>query len=75
MTPDERRALAEQLTTNPLWGEVMDQIEATGIERMVAASTDTARMEAQAYVRATRAFRADCEAALRSPPPRKGAPC
>lgn len=74
MTPDERRHLAEQLMANPLWAVLMDGIERDGIERMISAATDTARMEAQAYVRAARTFRSDCEDMARNTRPRKGAP-
>lgn len=75
MTKEERRSLAEQLKANPLFDILMAEIEANALERMILASTDQARLETQAYVRATRAFRQDCEALLRNNPPRKGAPC
>lgn len=74
MTHEERKRLAEQLTANPLFAVLMAEIEQNAIERMISAQTDQARMEAQAYVRATRAFRQDCEAQLRNTRPRKGAP-
>lgn len=75
MTREERKHLAEQLKANPLWDILMAEIETDAIERMISASTDLDRMEAQAFVRAARAFRANCEAALRNTQPRKGAPC
>lgn len=74
MTPENRKALAEQLASNPLFPALMAELEQDAVERMIAAQTDTARMEAQAYVRATRAFRANCEAELRNTGKRKGAP-
>lgn len=57
MTPQQRKALAEQLAANPLMGAVLREIEASAIERLIYAKTDTDRIEAQAGVRAARAFR------------------
>lgn len=74
MTPTERKNLADQIATNPIYNVLMDEIEQSAVERMISAQTDTARLEAQAYVRATRAFREDCDAMLRNYQERKGAP-
>lgn len=74
MTPFERKSLAEQLEANPLYGLLMNEIEADAIERMVSARTDTDRMEAQAYVRAVRTFRQDCADNLHNTQPGRGAP-
>lgn len=74
MNSEERRRLAQQLEANPLYDILMDEIEQNAIERMVSAQTDMERMEAQAYVRATRSFREDCEAMARNTQDRKGAP-
>lgn len=74
MTRDERKRLAQQLSTNPLYDILMDEIEQDAIERMISAKTDLARMEAQAYVKATRTFRQDCDALLHNTQTRKGAP-
>lgn len=74
MTPEELKSLAEQLTANPLWGILMDDLEKNAVSRMYAAKDDIQRLEAQAYARAAQAFRADCEAKLRNTQARKGAP-
>lgn len=74
MKAEERKALAEQILGNPLFNVLMDELEHDAVERMVAAPTDLARMEAQAYVRAARSFRANCEAQLRNTGSRKAAP-
>lgn len=71
MTPDERRSLAEQITTNPLYAEVLDTMERSAVERLIYAKTDTA--EAQLRVQAIRAFRQDLDECLNTQP-RKGAP-
>lgn len=71
MTPDERRSLAEQITTNPLFTAVMDEMEKDAIERLVYAKEDTAT--AQLRVQAVRRFRSDLAATLGTPT-RKAAP-
>ena len=73
MTPSERASLAEQLMANPLWAVLMAEQESIAIERLIAASTEQARLECQLRVQAVRSFRQDCEAALRNTPPQKGA--
>lgn len=75
MNAEDRKALAEQLVSNPLWARLLDELERDGIEVLISATTDTARMEAQAYVRAARSFRANCESQLRNTGARKAAPC
>lgn len=74
MTPDERRHLAEQLKANPLYDEILSGIERDAIEALVYARTEDDRIAAQWRVRSARAFREDCEAALRNNQPRKPAP-
>lgn len=71
MTPDERKALAEQILTNPLFTAVLDDMERSAIERMIYAKDDTA--ECQLRIQAMRTFRADLTAMLDTRP-RKGAP-
>lgn len=75
MPPDQRKRLAEQLTANPLYEILMAELETDAIERMISANTDQERLETQAYIRATRAFRGNCAAMMRNTPPKKGAPC
>lgn len=72
MTPEERKSLAEQITSNPLYDIILGEIESSAIEALVYAKTEDERIAAQWRVRSARAFRADCEAALRSTPKRKG---
>lgn len=71
MTPEDRKSLAEQITTNPLYSETLDRMEASAIERLIYAKDNT--LEAQLRVRAVRTFRADLEEALNTRPA-KGAP-
>lgn len=73
MTPSERASLAEQLMANPLWAVLMAEQESIAIERLIAASTEQARLECQLRVQAVRSFRQDCEASLRNTQPMKGA--
>lgn len=73
MTPDERRSLAQQITTNPLWVELVENLEASAIEQMVYADTDETRASAAMRVLAIRSLRADLDEAL-STRERKGAP-
>ena len=76
MDADERRHLAEQLLTNPLFDVVMDELEQNAINRCINAPMidDELRGAAAAETRAIRAFRSNCEALLRNNQPRKGAP-
>lgn len=76
MRPDERKALAQQIVSNPLTDIILDAIERDAIERGVFApmTDDEARAAAMAEVRAIRAFRQNLAAALRDTPTRKGAP-
>ena len=72
LTTDERKSLAEQITTNPLYAEVLDGMEVSAIEQLVhAAPENTAR--AQERVLAIRNLRQDLEQAL-STPTRRSAP-
>ena len=73
MTPSERASLAEQILTNPLFGEVFDGLEHAAIEAMIYAKDDETRFRSSLRVREIRSFRQDCEAALRNTPPQKGA--
>lgn len=74
MNKEERKRLADQLQANPIYDILMVEMETGAIERMISAKTDTARMEAQAYVRAVRSFREDCDNLIRNTRPKKGAP-
>lgn len=74
MTPDERRRLAETILHNPLFAEVMDQLEQRAIETLIYAATEDARIAAQAGVLAARGFRADLQASLADTRRGKGAP-
>lgn len=74
MTPSDRAALAEQILANPLFAQIMSDLEATAIERLISANTHETRHEAQLRVHAVRSFRSDCEGHLRSNRERKAAP-
>lgn len=74
MTDEEKASLAEQITTNPLFAVLMDELQQNAVSRMYAAQDDMARLSAQAYARAAQSFRTDCEAWLRNTRERKAAP-
>ena len=64
MTPDERKNLAEQITTNPLFNEILDQLEQSAIDRLIAAPDDQTRLTAQLRVQETRALRSELDECL-----------
>lgn len=64
MTPDERRSLAEQITSNPLFKDILDGLERSAIERLISAEDDDTRLTAQLRVQETRALRAELDACL-----------
>jgi len=74
MTPEERKSLAEQITSNPLYSVIMVDLEKRAVEQMIYAKTDIERHECQLRIQAVRSFRSDCEASLRSTRERKAAP-
>lgn len=74
VTPEERRTLAEQLDANPLWHEILENMERQAVEGLIYASTEQSRVEAQWRVQSVRTFRTDCQAALDNNRKRKGAP-
>ncbi|WP_434286293.1 hypothetical protein [Celeribacter sp. SCSIO 80788] len=73
MTPQERKSLAEQINSNPLFHDILDGIEKSAVEMLIYAETEKDRIEAQERVRAARSFRSDLRSAV-STPERKGAP-
>lgn len=73
MTPRERKSLAEQITTNPLFNEIMTGLETSAIEQLISAKDDETRLTAQLRVKAIRALRAELDECL-TIRERKGAP-
>lgn len=73
MTPQERKSLAEQLIGNPLYHAVFADLEKAATEAMIYTTDDTERLRLAMRVQTIRAFRQDCEAALRNTQPQKGA--
>jgi hypothetical protein len=71
MTDKDRMSLAEQMLANPLFSVIMNELEASAIERMVYAANDLARHECQLRIQAVRSFRSDCKDLLRSNRERK----
>ena len=63
MTPAERKSLAEQITANPLFNELLGEIEQGAIEALIYANEEH-RLEAQLRVQAIRTLRADLTEAL-----------
>jgi hypothetical protein len=72
MTPRERKALAEQITANPLFTDILNGMEQSAIEALIYAADDT-RQAAQMRVQAIRTFRQDLSASLNTHEP-KAAP-
>lgn len=65
MTPQERKALAESLVANPLFGATLDKMQADATAALIhAAKTEQARLEAQIKVRAIIEFRDEIKALL-----------
>jgi hypothetical protein len=73
VTPQERKSLAEQITTNPLFTEILGSMETNAIEALVSAQTDEHRLTRQLKVQAIREFRADLGECLNTRTP-KSAP-
>lgn len=73
MTPRERKSLAEQIVSNPLFAEILDGMESGAIEALINAQTDEHRHARQLRVQAIRAFRSDLAEALDTRDP-KSAP-
>ncbi len=72
MTPNERKALAEQITANPLFTAILDDMERGAIEALIYAD-DQSRLVRQLRVQAIRSFRQDLAEALNTREP-KAAP-
>lgn len=64
MTPQERKSLAEQINANPITHIILAEIEQNAVERLIYATTEIERVEAQAGVRAARSFRDAVEIAI-----------
>ena len=73
MTPQERKSLAEQITANPLFRTILDEMETGAIEALVSAQTDEHRLTRQLRVQAIREFRSGLVEALSTRTP-KSAP-
>lgn len=70
LSEQERKALAESMLANPLYGEIMSKIEHDALESCVYAVNDLDRFHAAERVKAVRKFRSDCEALLRNTQPK-----
>jgi hypothetical protein len=73
MTPQERKSLAEQITANPLFTAILDEMETGAVEALIYAQTEEHRLTRQLKVQAIREFRADLGACLDTREP-KSAP-
>lgn len=73
MTPSEQKALAEQITTNPLFNKILDGMEENAIEALIYAVDDDTRRSRAQTVQAIRTFRSDLAQALNTREP-KAAP-
>ena len=63
MTPQDRKALAEQILGNPLFKTILSEIEANAIEQLIFSQQENS-LAAQMRVQAIRSFREDLEASL-----------
>jgi len=73
MTPQERKSLAEQITANPLFRAILDEMESGAIEALINAQNEEQRLHRQLKVQAVREFRADLGQCLNTREP-KSAP-
>ena len=73
MTPQERKSLAEQITANPLFKAILDEMEGGAIEALINAQDDAQRHARQLRVQAIREFRTDLAQCLDTRTP-KSAP-
>lgn len=73
MTPQERKSLAEQITANPLFTAILDEMEGNSIEALINAQTEEQRHARQLRVQAIREFRTDLAQCLDTRTP-KSAP-
>ena len=73
MTPAERKSLAEQITANPLFKAILDEMETGAIEALINAQDDAQRHARQMRVQAIREFRTDLAQCLDTRTP-KSAP-
>lgn len=67
MTPRERKALAEQLTGNPLLNDILATIERNATEALIYAKTEQDRVDSQWRVRAARQFAEELVMAINTP--------
>lgn len=75
MTDEQTRARALEMTQNPIFSTILDDMERVEVDRMVHSSTtDEQRAAAAAEVRAVREFRAKITALASDPVPGKPAP-
>lgn len=73
MTPAERKSLAEQITGNPLFTAILDEMETGAIESLINAQDNEQRLHRQLKVQAVREFRSDLAQCLDTRTP-KSAP-
>ena len=73
MTPAQRKSLAEQITGNPLFTAILDEMESGAIESLINAQDNEQRLHRQLKVQAVREFRADLGNCLNTREP-KSAP-
>jgi len=71
MNAKERASLAEQLLSNPMFGELFDGVERNAIETMIAARDDATRARSAMRVQAIRDMRIYCQNSLRDTTPRR----
>lgn len=63
MTDEERKGLAQQLLSNPIFGDIMDNLERKAINACLAAKNDADRATEAMRANVVRAIRRDCQRA------------
>lgn len=74
MTAEERRSLAEQITTNPLFAATLSKMERDAIAALIREDDPEHRHAAQLYVRAVQKFQRDLARTLASKPREQKSP-
>lgn len=64
MNEDERKRLAEQILTNPLFELVFSELETDAIDQCIETRDPVTRADKAAEVRVIREFRRKCKSAL-----------
>lgn len=70
MTPEDRKKLAEQLEANPLFTQLLSEMETSAMQAMLFAGDDQTRLEAQIKAQTVIDFRRNWRRQLANTPER-----